>query len=58
MIGSWCLILADNIVLIDVTSKGVNQKLKLRESLENKSYRISRSNIEYMDYMFNPSEIR
>ena len=45
----WCMLFADDIVLIDETARGVNTKLEMwREALESKGFRISRSKTEYM----------
>jgi len=47
---SWCLLFADDIVLIDETREGVNAKLELwRGVLESKGFRISRTKTEYME---------
>jgi hypothetical protein len=49
----WCLIFADNVVLIDETIIGVNQKLELwRQTLKSKGFRLSRTKIEYMRCQF------
>ena len=45
----WCMLFADDIVLIDETSEGLGQKLdRWREALESKGFRISRSKTEYL----------
>jgi hypothetical protein len=45
----WCMMFADDIVLVDETARGVNTKLEIwREALESKGFRISRSKTEYM----------
>jgi hypothetical protein len=45
----WCMLFADDIVLVDESRTGVDQKLKLwRRTLEAKGFRLSRSKIEYM----------
>ena len=50
---SWCMLFADDIVLIDETQEGVNAKLNLwREVLESKGLRLSRSKTEYMECKF------
>ena len=47
----WCMLFANDIVLIDETQEGVNAKLNLwREVLESKGLRLSRSKTEYMEY--------
>jgi Reverse transcriptase (RNA-dependent DNA polymerase) len=50
---TWCMLFADNVVLIDESRIRVDQKLKLwRQTLESKSFRISRTKIEYMRCQF------
>jgi hypothetical protein len=45
----WCMLFTDNVVLVDESRTGVDQKLKLwRRTLEEKSFRLSRSKTEYM----------
>jgi hypothetical protein len=45
----WCMLSADDVVLVDESREGVNRKLELwRQSLESKGFRISRTKIEYM----------
>ncbi|KAM1766551.1 hypothetical protein ACFX12_044752 [Malus domestica] len=49
----WCMLFADDVVLIDETQEGVNAKLNLwREVLESKGLRLSRSKTEYMECKF------
>ncbi|VFQ71409.1 unnamed protein product [Cuscuta campestris] len=49
----WCMLFADDIVLIDDTREGLNDKLKLwRLALETKGFRISRNKTEYMECRF------
>ena len=46
----WCMLFADDVVLIDKTREGVNAKLELwRGVLESKGFRISRTKTEYME---------
>ena len=46
---SWCMLFADDIVLVDESRTGVNQKLELWwETLESKGFRLSRTKTEYM----------
>ena len=41
----WCMLFADNIVLISETKEGDNKKLKLwRQTLETRGFRLNRSN--------------
>jgi len=45
----WCILFADNIVLIDETREGVHTKLEWwRYTLEAKGLRLSRSKTEYL----------
>ena len=43
------MLFADDVVLVDESRTGVNQKLELwRETLESKGFRLSRTKTEYM----------
>ena len=45
----WCMLFADDIVLIDETMGGLNEKLeRWRQSLESRGFRMSRSKTEYL----------
>jgi hypothetical protein len=45
----WCMLFADDVVLVDDSRTGVNSKLELwRETLESKGFRLSRTKTEYM----------
>jgi hypothetical protein len=45
----WCMLFADDVVLVDESRTGVDQKLELwRRTLEAKDLRLSRSKTEYM----------
>jgi hypothetical protein len=45
----WCILFADDVVLVDESREGVNRKLELwRQTLESKGFRISRTKTEYM----------
>ncbi|KAL0906290.1 hypothetical protein M5K25_024773 [Dendrobium thyrsiflorum] len=45
----WCMLFADDILLVDKTREGVEGKLELwRSTLESKGFRLSRSKTEYM----------
>jgi hypothetical protein len=45
----WCMLFVDDVVLVDESRMGVDQKLELwRWSLEAKCFRLSRSKMEYM----------
>jgi hypothetical protein len=47
------MLLADDVVLVDVSRTGVDQKLELwRRTLEAKGFRLSRSKMEYMKCNF------
>jgi hypothetical protein len=46
---SWCILFADDVVLVDESRTGVDQKLELwRKTLEAKGFRLSMSKTEYM----------
>jgi hypothetical protein len=45
----WCMLFADDVVLMDTSITGVDQKLELwRQTLESKGFMLSRSKTEYM----------
>ena len=45
----WCMLFADDVVLVDESREGVNRKLELwRQTLESKGFRLSRTKTEYM----------
>jgi Reverse transcriptase (RNA-dependent DNA polymerase) len=45
----WCMLFADDMMLIDESRIRVDQKLELwRQTLESKYFRLSRTKIEYM----------
>jgi hypothetical protein len=45
----WCMLFADNVVLIDDSRVGVNRKLELwRHTLESRGFRLSRTKTEYI----------
>ena len=45
----WCMLFADDVVLVNESRTGVNQKLKLwREPLKSKGFRLSRTKTEYI----------
>jgi Reverse transcriptase (RNA-dependent DNA polymerase) len=49
----WCILFADDVVLIDESKIGVDQKLELlRQILESKGFRLSRTKTEYMRCQF------
>ena len=46
---SWCMLFADDMVLVDESRAGVNRKLELwRRTLESKGFRLSMTKTEYM----------
>ena len=50
---SWCMLFADDVVLVDESRAGVNRKLELwRRTLESKGFRLSRTKTEYMMFDF------
>ena len=52
----WCMLFADDVVLVDESRTGVNQKLELwRETLESKGFRLSRTKTKYMRCDFGPT---
>jgi hypothetical protein len=45
----WCMLFADDVVLVDESQEGVNRKLELwRQTQESKGFSISRTKTEYM----------
>ena len=49
----WCMLFADDVVIIDDSRAGVNRKLELwRRTLESKGFRLSRTKTEYMRCSF------
>ena len=45
----WCMLFANDIILIDESKEGVNTKLeRWRDTLEVKGFRLSRSKTEYL----------
>jgi len=52
----WCMLFADDVVLVDESRAGVNRKLELwRRTLESKGSRLSRTKTEYMMCDFSTS---
>ena len=50
----WCMLFADDIILVDETGQGVNDKLESwRLTLEASGFRLSRSKTEYLHCCFN-----
>ena len=53
----WCMLFANDIVLIDETARGVNAKLDVwRETLESRGFKISRNKTEYMVCKFSDNQ--
>jgi hypothetical protein len=49
----WCMLFADDMILVDESMTEVDQKLELwRQTLEAKGSRLSRSKTEYRKYDF------
>nr|XP_016513303.1 PREDICTED: uncharacterized protein LOC107830295 [Nicotiana tabacum] len=49
----WCMLFADDIVLIDEMRGGVNAKLEVwRQTLESKGFKLSRSKTQYLECKF------
>ncbi|XP_070023430.1 uncharacterized protein [Nicotiana sylvestris] len=52
-VPSWCMLFTDDIVLIDKTRSGVNERLKVwRHDLESKGFKLSRTKTEYLECKF------
>ena len=53
----WCMLFADDIVLVTETKVEVNTKLELwREALKSNGLKISRNKTEYMEYNFSKNQ--
>ena len=53
----WCMLLADDVVLIDETREGVNTKIeRWRDTLEVKGFKLSRSKTQYLHCHFSVGE--
>ncbi|KAF3638374.1 Tropinone reductase 2 [Capsicum annuum] len=49
----WCMLFADDVVVIDETRGDVNDKLELwRQTFESKGFRLSRTKTEYLEHKF------
>jgi hypothetical protein len=54
----WCMLFADDVVFIDESIIGVNQKLELwRQTLESKGFKLSRTKTEYMRCHFSEENL-
>ena len=54
----WCMLFADDIILIDEIRGGLSEKLeKLRHSLESRGLRLTRSKTEYLRCDFSGVEV-
>ncbi|XP_060182159.1 uncharacterized protein LOC132611807 [Lycium barbarum] len=50
---SWCMLFADDIVLIDESWNGVNARLEVwRQTLELKGFKLSRTKTEFLECKF------
>ena len=55
----WCMLFADDIVLVDETRAGVNANLELRSQIiESRGFILSRTKTEYMECKFNKQGIK
>nr|XP_009799336.1 PREDICTED: uncharacterized protein LOC104245425 [Nicotiana sylvestris] len=53
----WCMLFVDDIVLIDESRAGVNEKLEVwRLALESKSFKLSRTKTEYLECKFSTEQ--
>ena len=56
---SWCMLFANDIVLVDETRARVNAKLELwMQTLISRAFRLSRAKTEYMECKFSKQRIR
>ncbi|XP_070049703.1 uncharacterized protein [Nicotiana tomentosiformis] len=54
----WCLLFADDIVLIDETRGGVNVRLEVwRQSLKSKGFKLSMTKTEYLECKFSDGNL-
>ena len=54
----WCMLFADDIVLVNETRAEVIAKLELwRQTLESQGFRLSRTKTEYMECKFSKQKI-
>jgi hypothetical protein len=55
----WCMLFADDMVLVDESREGVNRKLELwKHTLESKGFRLRRTKTEYMMCVFRGLDMR
>jgi Reverse transcriptase (RNA-dependent DNA polymerase) len=55
----WCILFVDDVVLIDGSRIGVNQKLELwRQTLESKGFKLSSTKTQYMRCQFSEKKPR
>jgi len=55
----WCMLFANDIVLVNETRDRVNARLELwRQNLESRSFKLSRGKTEYMERKFSKQRIR
>ncbi|XP_070009937.1 secreted RxLR effector protein 78-like [Nicotiana sylvestris] len=49
----WCMLFTDDIVLIDESRTGINERLEVwRHTLESKGFKLSRTKTEYLECFF------
>jgi Reverse transcriptase (RNA-dependent DNA polymerase) len=54
-----CMLFVDDVMLIDESRIGVNQKLELwRQTLESKGFKLSRTKTKYMRCQFSGEKLR
>jgi restriction endonuclease Mrr len=52
----WCIVFADNKILVDETKYGINVKLEIwRKILKSKIFQLSRNKTEYLECSFSKS---
>ena len=55
----WCMLFADDIVLVDETRAGINAKLEVwRQTLESRGFRLSKAKTKYVECKFSKQGIR
>ncbi|XP_019251198.1 PREDICTED: uncharacterized protein LOC109230125 [Nicotiana attenuata] len=53
----WCMLFADDIVLIDESRTGVNKRLEVwRQALESKGFKLSKTKTEYLECKFSAEQ--
>ena len=54
----WCMLVADDIILVDETRAGINAKLEVWRTLKSQGFRLSKAKTEYMECKFSKQKIR